>query len=81
MQKIQEWESKDESKTLGKCWMSLPSVDPSVCEGNPWYLAPEVIFQSQYNQATDMWSLGLVLAELISGLSLYLGQSFMIFYT
>ncbi len=44
--------------------------------GTPWYVAPEVILKSPYNEAIDMWSLGLVLAELIVGFTLYPGQTF-----
>jgi len=42
--------------------------------GSRWYRAPELLFgASSYGPASDMWSLGCVIAELLSGSALLLG--------
>lgn len=38
----------------------------TVC-GSPVYMAPEIQFGSQYSSNVDMWSLGIILYELITG--------------
>jgi serine/threonine protein kinase len=35
--------------------------------GTPFYEAPEVLFEEKYGQAADIWSLGIVLLELLLG--------------
>ncbi len=35
--------------------------------GTPFYEAPEVLFEENYGQAADIWSLGIVLLELLLG--------------
>ncbi|KAM7371094.1 hypothetical protein PAMP_010589 [Pampus punctatissimus] len=40
-----------------------------------WYRAPEVLIGSLYNEAIDMWSLGLTAAELALGFTLYPGET------
>uniref|UniRef100_A0AAZ1XF89 Protein kinase domain-containing protein n=1 Tax=Oreochromis aureus TaxID=47969 RepID=A0AAZ1XF89_OREAU len=42
-------------------------VNPGGCEGTVGYRAPEVVIGSRYNEAIDMWSLGLVAVELTQG--------------
>ncbi len=49
-------------------------VDPSAHVGTPWYMAPKVILKSPHSEAIDMWSLGLVLIEIIVGSTLYPGK-------
>ncbi len=51
-------------------------VDPSGRVGTRWYMAPEVILKSPYDEAIDMWSLGLVLVEMILGFPFYPGQTY-----
>jgi serine/threonine protein kinase len=35
--------------------------------GTPWYMAPEVILEKPYAFEADIWSIGCILYELISG--------------
>ena len=37
-----------------------------VC-GTPLYMAPQLLFNQKYNQKCDIWSLGLMLYEMIFG--------------
>ena len=32
-----------------------------------WYRAPEVLLHSSYNKPVDIWSVGCIFAEMISG--------------
>lgn len=41
-----------------------------------WYRAPEVCFTQQYNKAIDIWSLGVILSELIYCSTPYLSPNF-----
>lgn len=41
-----------------------------------WYRAPEILLGSHtYTKAVDMWSVGLILAEMITKKSLFTGTS------
>ncbi|KAM7381983.1 hypothetical protein PAMA_012717 [Pampus argenteus] len=53
----------------------VSKANPSDCLQTIWYRAPEMILKSLYNEAIDMWSLGLTAAELALGHALYPGQS------
>uniref|UniRef100_B3P787 mitogen-activated protein kinase n=2 Tax=Drosophila erecta TaxID=7220 RepID=B3P787_DROER len=45
--------------------------------GTMWYRAPEQLFlRGQYTKAIDMWAVGCILAELISGRVLFPGQDY-----
>ena len=39
--------------------------------GAALYSAPELLLKSKYDYLVDMWSLGMVLFEMVSGVSLY----------
>uniref|UniRef100_A0A3B4EPZ2 Protein kinase domain-containing protein n=1 Tax=Pundamilia nyererei TaxID=303518 RepID=A0A3B4EPZ2_9CICH len=47
------------------------AVIPGDCVGTVGYCAPEVMLGLPYNEASDMWSLGLVAVELATGVPLY----------
>uniref|UniRef100_A0A3P9CKY3 Protein kinase domain-containing protein n=1 Tax=Maylandia zebra TaxID=106582 RepID=A0A3P9CKY3_9CICH len=47
------------------------TVIPGDCVGTVGYRAPEVMIGSLFNEAIDMWSLGLVAVELATGLPFY----------
>uniref|UniRef100_A0A3Q2WRU9 Protein kinase domain-containing protein n=1 Tax=Haplochromis burtoni TaxID=8153 RepID=A0A3Q2WRU9_HAPBU len=47
------------------------AVIPSDCMGTVGYSAPEVMLGLPYNEASDMWSMGLVAVELATGVPLY----------
>ncbi len=41
-----------------------------------WYRAPELLVgDAQYGKAVDIWSIGCILAEMITGLPLFPGES------
>jgi mitogen-activated protein kinase 15 len=41
-----------------------------------WYRAPEIVLGSQrYTKAIDMWSVGCILAEMLTGKALFPGKS------
>jgi len=45
--------------------------------GTMWYLAPEIIFlRGQYTKAIDVWSVGCILAELITDRVLFRGENY-----
>ncbi|XP_037610617.1 homeodomain-interacting protein kinase 1-like [Sebastes umbrosus] len=50
------------------------TAKPGVCLQTTWYRAPEVMMHIPFNDAIDMWSLGLVAAELATGYPLYPGE-------
>jgi len=39
--------------------------------GTPWYMAPEVILEKPYAYEADIWSLGCIVFELVSGIKPY----------
>ncbi|XP_070072705.1 putative mitogen-activated protein kinase 14C [Drosophila takahashii] len=55
----------------------LSSKNMSDYVGTVWYRAPELLFlRDQYTNAIDMWSVGCILAELISGHVLFPGDCY-----
>uniref|UniRef100_A0A3P9DLC3 Protein kinase domain-containing protein n=1 Tax=Maylandia zebra TaxID=106582 RepID=A0A3P9DLC3_9CICH len=51
------------------------TVIPGDCVGTVGYRAPEVMIGSLFNEAIDMWSLGLVAVELATGYPFYPGRN------
>uniref|UniRef100_A0A669DF66 Protein kinase domain-containing protein n=1 Tax=Oreochromis niloticus TaxID=8128 RepID=A0A669DF66_ORENI len=51
------------------------TVIPGDCVGTVGYRAPEVMIGSLFNEAIDMWSLGLVAVELATGFPFYPGKN------
>uniref|UniRef100_A0A3P9DJT2 Protein kinase domain-containing protein n=1 Tax=Maylandia zebra TaxID=106582 RepID=A0A3P9DJT2_9CICH len=51
------------------------TVIPGDCVGTVGYEAPEVMIGSLFNEAIDMWSLGLVAVELATGYPFYPGRN------
>uniref|UniRef100_A0A3Q3H1X7 Protein kinase domain-containing protein n=1 Tax=Labrus bergylta TaxID=56723 RepID=A0A3Q3H1X7_9LABR len=52
----------------------VSDCQPGMCVQTTWYRAPEVCLYSEFNEAIDMWSLGLTAAELAVGYPLYPGN-------
>ena len=43
------------------------SLNETIC-GSPLYMAPEIMNNSPYNNQTDLWSIGMILFEMLYGL-------------
>ncbi|KAG8011053.1 Homeodomain-interacting protein kinase 2, partial [Nibea albiflora] len=52
----------------------VAEVQPYICKQATWYRAPEVMLYIPFNEAKDMWSLGITAAELATGHPLYPGN-------
>ena len=50
-------------------------IDPGACVQTTWYRAPEVILQLPFDEAIDMWSLGLTIIEMATGCPMYPGDT------
>lgn len=44
--------------------------------GDRWYLSPELLLGTHYNEATDMWSLGCIFYEVYTNQPLFPGRNF-----
>lgn len=49
-------------------------VTDTIC-GTPLQMAPEVITGKHYNHKADVWSLGIVFFELITGFTPFMGKN------
>jgi len=47
--------------------MSANTVVLTSVKGTPLYMAPELVQQQEYNHTADLWSLGVILYELLTG--------------
>lgn len=54
--------------------LNLGAAVPGLCVQTTWYRAPEVMLHMPFNEAIDMWSLGLTAVELATGYPLYPGN-------
>lgn len=43
-------------------------LNKTIC-GTPLYMAPQVVQKNQYNYKADIWSIGVILFELLNGLT------------
>lgn len=43
--------------------------------GTPYYMAPEVVLKRSFNEKADLWSLGIILFEMIAGTVPFKGSS------
>jgi serine/threonine protein kinase len=44
-----------------------PSVANKTCVGSPIYMAPQILDKKDYSAKCDIWSLGIIMYELIHG--------------
>lgn len=52
---------------LGMACIYDPCNQPSIASGTLSTMAPEMLVRSNYNLKIDMWSLGIILFQLLSG--------------
>lgn len=50
------------------CAKRLETHKTSTLIGTPFYMAPEVIKQEEYSYNVDIWSLGVVFYEMLTGI-------------
>ena len=53
----------------------VSAAKAGACVQTTWYRAPEIMLHIPFNEAIDMWSLGLVAVELATGCPLYPGET------
>jgi serine/threonine protein kinase len=64
--RISDFEFKLGDLGLAKTLKSEQQLQGTLC-GTPLYMAPEVISNQQYNQKADVWSLGTLLFQMLTG--------------
>ncbi len=60
---------------LAKAGMNVEKTDPGVVKGKFGYLAPEVAYGEEADARSDVFSLGVVIWEMLAGRRLFLGET------
>ena len=55
---------------FGLAKLGAPSMHDTMC-GSPYYMAPEILNELKYDQSADVWSLGVVLYEMVHSKRIY----------
>ena len=67
--------SSTQKKTINDCDGSYDAKLLTSIKGTPLYMAPELVQEKPYDHRIDLWSLGIVLFELITGIPPFVAKS------